>query len=109
YVKTLKLLSGVEVYNPKVRPGANELALEAAQALKLPGVAGSDAKASVDELGFAATWFHTPVATQSELVKALLAGEMSPVQMGELPRLRRPGEAKADEAKQKKQRRRWPR
>lgn len=109
YVKTLTLLSAVEVYNPRVRPGANELALEAAQFLKLPGVAGSDARTSVDELGFAATLFRTSVNTQAELVKALLAGQFSPVQMGELPHLHRPGEAKAQEAKSRKKKRRWPR
>jgi hypothetical protein len=32
---------------------------------------------------------------------------MWPVQMGELPRLTRPGEAKLAEAKSKKKRRRW--
>ena len=109
YVKTLKFLSVVEVYNPKVRTGANEQAIEAAQLLKVSGVSGSDAKGSVDEVGYGATWFHTPVATQAELVKAILAGQMSPVQMGELPHLRRPGEAKVEEAKKKKVRRRWPR
>ncbi len=110
YVKSLKCLSAVEVYNPRVRPGANEMALETAAAMKLPGVAGSDAKESLDELGYAATLFKKPIATQAELLKAILAGEMWPVQMGELPRLTRPGEAKAAEAKAKKhssKRRRW--
>jgi predicted metal-dependent phosphoesterase TrpH len=108
YVKSLKLLSGVEVYNPKVRAGANEMALEAAQQLKLPGIGGSDARDSLDEVGYAATLFKKPIATQADLVKAILAGEMWPVQMGELPRLQRPGEAKAAEAKSKKKnRRRW--
>lgn len=110
YVRSLKVLSAVEVYNPKVRPGANEQAIEAAQLLKLPGVAGSDARASLDELGYAATLFKNPVATQAALVQALLAGECWPIQMGELPTLRRPGEAKSSEAKQKrgnKKKRRW--
>ncbi|MBL8950955.1 MAG: PHP domain-containing protein [Myxococcaceae bacterium] len=106
YVRTLKLLSAVEVYNPKVRAGANELALEAATALKLPGVGGSDARDSLDELGYAATLFKTPVGSQGELVKAILGGAFWPVQMGELPRLQRPGEAKTAEAKAKKQKRR---
>ena len=108
YVKSLKILSGVEVYNPKVRAGANEMALEVAHALKLPQMAGSDARDSLDELGYAATLFKKPVATQAELVKAISNGEMWPVQMGELPRLQRPGEAKTAEAKSKKKnRRRW--
>ncbi len=109
YVKSLKLLSAVEVYNPHVRPGANELAIEAAQFLKLPGVAGSDARTSLDEIGYAATLFRTPVTTQAEFVKALAAGQFSPVQMGELPHLQRPGDAKAHELKVRKKKRRWPR
>ncbi|MBX7101570.1 MAG: PHP domain-containing protein [Myxococcaceae bacterium] len=109
YVKTLKCLSAVEVYNPKVRPGANEQAIEAAQALKLPGIAGSDARTSLDELGYGATLFKSPITTQAGLVKALQGGAFWPVQMGELPHLRRPGEAKTAEAKHKKQqkKRRW--
>jgi hypothetical protein len=109
YAKTLKLLSAVEVYNPRVRLGANEAALELAEALKLPGVGGSDARGSLDEVGFAATLFTRPVTTQAELVKALLAGTgLYPVQMGELPHLRRPGDARAEESKvRKKKKRRW--
>ena len=102
YVKTLTCLSGIEVYNPRVRPGSNEQAIEAALALKLPGVAGSDARSSLDELGYAATLFKQSVKTQGELVKAILEGQMWPVQMGDLPALSRPGEAKAHEATQRK-------
>lgn len=110
YVKSLKLLSAVEVYNPKVRAGANELAIEAASALGVPGVAGSDARGSLDELGYAATLFTRPVNTQAELVKALQGREYFPVQMGELPHLQRPGDAKAAELRaKKKKKRRWPR
>jgi predicted metal-dependent phosphoesterase TrpH len=111
HVKSLDMLSAVEVYNPKVRLGANELALEAAQHLKLPGVAGSDARTSLDEMGYGATLFRRTVKTQADLMAALKAGECVPVQMGELPPLRRPGDAKADEVKRskKKKKRRWPR
>ena len=71
--------------------------------MKLAGMAGSDARASLDEIGFAATLFKKPIATQSELVKAILAGEMWAVQMGDIPFLGRPGEAKTAEARQKKE------
>lgn len=108
-VRSLKLLSAVEVYNPKVRAGANELAIEAAEALKLPGVAGSDARGSLDELGYGATLFMKPVNSQAELVKALSGRDYFPVQMGELPQLQRPGAAKEQELKKKKKKRRWPR
>lgn len=109
YVKSLKLLSAVEVYNPKVRAGANELALEAAEALSLPGVAGSDARTSLDEIGYAATLFKKAVGSQAELVKALQGRDYVPVQLGTLPHLRRPGEAKQEEQQRKKKKRRWPR
>lgn len=110
FVKSLKLLSAVEVYSPRARAGANELALEAAAALQLPGVAGSDARGSLDELGYAATLFTKPLATQADLVKALLGRDYFPVQMGELPHLQRPGDARAAELKAKKRKkRRWPR
>ena len=50
-----------------------------------------------------------PVNTQADLVKAL-AGRHDPVQMGELPHLQRPGDAKTAELKaKKKKKRRWPR
>jgi hypothetical protein len=109
YVKTLKLLSAVEVYNPRVRLGANEAALEAASTLGLPGVGGSDARSSVDEVGYAATLFEEQLLSQAALVRALSGRAYYPVQMGELPHLRRPGEARAEEARVKKKRRRWPR
>jgi hypothetical protein len=109
YVKSLKLLSAIEVYNPKVRAGSNELALEASESLGLPGVAGSDARSSLDEIGYAATLFKKPVSTQAELVKALQGKDYVPVQMGTLPHLRRPGEAKQEEQQRKKKKRRWPR
>jgi predicted metal-dependent phosphoesterase TrpH len=109
YVKSLTLLSAIEVYNPKVRLGANEAALEAACALSLPGVGGSDARTSLDEIGYAATLFEHPINTQGELVRALLSSAYYPVQMGELPHLRKPGEARAEEnrARKKKKKRRW--
>ncbi|MFT3836185.1 MAG: PHP domain-containing protein [Myxococcaceae bacterium] len=107
YVRSVKGLSAVEVYNPKLTAGANEQALEVAQVLKVPGVAGSDARSSLDELGYAATAFKNPINTQQELVKALTEGQFWPVQMGELPHLQRPGEAKARDAAGKKKRRRW--
>lgn len=107
HLRNVKGLAAVQVYNPKVRMGANEQAVEMARSLKLPGVAGSDAR-TLDELGFAATLFKKPVNTQKDLLAALEGGEYWPVMMGDIPRLRRPGEAKAEEAKsRKKKRRRW--
>jgi hypothetical protein len=50
------------------------------------------------------------VNTQAELVKALQGKDYFPVQMGELPNLQRPGDARTAELKaKKKKKRRWPR
>lgn len=99
-------LSAVEGYNPKVRPLANELAVEAAQSLKVSCVGGSDVRNSLDEMGRAATLFKHPVKTQVDFLKALQGGEFWAVQMGELPRLSRPGEAREAEPRKGGPRRR---
>jgi len=91
----LKLLSAVESFNPKVRPQANDLAVEAAGTLGLPTVGGSAARASLDEVGLGATFFREPVRTQAELVQRLLSGSgYWAAAVGEVPRLTRPGEAR---------------
>ena len=95
YVRSLNLLSAVEGYNARVKQTANDLAVEAAEALKLPCVGGSDARGSLDEVGRGATFFKRDIKTQAELVAELLKGEFWPVMAGELPRLTRPGEAQA--------------
>src|SRR5262245_2795229 len=87
YVLTLQCLSAVEGYNPKVRQRANDLAVEAAESLRLPCVGGSDARAALDEVGRAATLFKRPVNNQRELVDAILAGELWAVAVGDIPRL----------------------
>jgi predicted metal-dependent phosphoesterase TrpH len=109
YVLTLKSLCAVEGFNPKVRSTANDLALEAAEKMKLPCVGGSDARASLDEIGWGATFFKRSVATQAELVQSLLAGEFWAMQMGEIPRLTRPGEAREQEKRsgKRKRKRKW--
>jgi len=96
-VLALPQLSAIEGYNATVRAGANDLAMEAAEKLKLPCVGGSDARASLDEVGRGATFFKAPIASQAELVKALLAGDFCAVAVGDLPKLLRPGEAREAE------------
>lgn len=93
FIRSLNLLSGVEGYNAKVKQTANDLAVEAAEALKLPCTGGSDARGSLDEVGRGATLFKRAITTQEQLVAELLKGEYWPVMAGELPRLTRPGEA----------------
>jgi predicted metal-dependent phosphoesterase TrpH len=95
FIRSLNLLSAVEGYNARVKQTANDLAVEAAEALKLPCTGGSDARGSLDEVGRGATFFKRDIKTQAELVAELLKGEFWPVMAGELPRLTRPGEAQA--------------
>ncbi len=105
FILTLNLLSAVEGYNAKVRQTANEMAVEAAESLRLPCVGGSDARANLDEVGRGATLFKKPLSTQKDLVDALLAGECWAVAVGDLPRLTRPGEAREDRGERRGPRR----
>ncbi|GEN12567.1 hypothetical protein SAMN05443572_103500 [Myxococcus fulvus] len=95
YVRSLNVLCAVEGYNARVKQTSNDLAVEAAEALKLPCTGGSDARGSLDEVGRGATFFKNPVTSQAQLITELLKGEFWPVMAGELPRLTRPGEAQA--------------
>ncbi|AEI67224.1 PHP-associated domain-containing protein [Corallococcus macrosporus] len=95
FIRSLSVLSAVEGYNARVKQTSNDLAVEAAAAMKLPCVGGSDARGSLDEVGRGATLFKQPVQTQAELVAELLKGDFWPVMAGDLPRLTRPGEAQA--------------
>ena len=107
FILTLDCLSAVEGYNPRVSQTANELAMEAAESLHLPCVGGSDARASLDEIGRGATFFKDPVESQEGLVAALLAGNCWVTMMGELPRLPRPGgEGREADGRKKEGRRR---
>jgi len=104
FILSLNCLSAVEGYNPRVRQPANDLAVEAAEKLSLPCIGGSDARASLDDLGRGATLFKQTLQTQEQLVQALLGNAYWPVQMTELPKLSRPGEAREAEKKGKKRR-----
>ena len=96
YIRSLGLLlCAVEGYNARVKPAANEQAVETADYLSLPCTGGSDARASLDEVGFGATFFKKPVQTQEQLVAALQEGQFWPVMAGELPQMSRPSESSA--------------
>ena len=92
-------LDAVEVRNGSVSNLANEFAFEAAAALGLPGTGGSG---SADGLGKAATLVLGEVRNQGDLVEAILAGEVWPIEVGPGPAAgpaderRRAGDAKGD-------------
>lgn len=99
YIRSLNVLSGVEGFNARLKQTVNDLAVEAAEALKLPCTGGSDARGSLDEVGYGATFFKRNIDTQEQLVQELLKGDFWPVMVGELPRLTKPGEAQAAKKK----------
>jgi predicted metal-dependent phosphoesterase TrpH len=99
YVLSAPGLAAVEGYNARVRQPANDLAVEAAEKLKLPCIGGSDARLALDEVGRGATLFKRPVGSQAELLVALQGHEYWPVMVGDLPRLGRPGEGREPERK----------
>jgi predicted metal-dependent phosphoesterase TrpH len=85
FIFTLDGLSAIEGLNARRKGPANDLAIEAADHMNLPCVAGSDAHASLDELGKAATLFRDPVATEADLVAQLRAGTVYSVAIGVEP------------------------
>jgi predicted metal-dependent phosphoesterase TrpH len=99
YVLSAPGLVAIEGYNARVRQTANDLAVEAAEKLKLPCIGGSDARLTLDEVGRGATFFKRPIASQAGLVTELQGRDYWPVMVGELPRLTRPGEARETERK----------
>lgn len=64
-------LAAIDVASPYRKPIENDLALEMARALSLPGVGGSRSKTTAERLGAAATVFGSPITDQARLVEAL--------------------------------------
>jgi predicted metal-dependent phosphoesterase TrpH len=85
FIFTLDGLSAVEGLNTRRKGPANDLAIEAADHMNLPCVAGSDAHGSLDELGKAATLFRDVVATEADLVAQVKAATVYAVAIGVVP------------------------
>ena len=85
HVFTLEGLSAIEGLCGRTRGPANDLAVEAADHLNLPCVAGSGAHASLDEIGKVATLFREPIVTESELVAQIRSGGVYCVAIGAKP------------------------
>lgn len=90
FIFTLPGVTAIESYNAGLGAAANELAAEAADHLRLPCVAGSGARSSLDGIGTAFTLFKREVATEAELVAALKSGQVWPVTVGAPVRSPRP-------------------
>jgi predicted metal-dependent phosphoesterase TrpH len=85
HVFTLEGLSAIQGLCGRTRPAANDLAIEAADHLNLPCVAGSGAHASLDEIGRVATLFREPVASEADVVAQIRAGGVYCVAIGANP------------------------
>jgi predicted metal-dependent phosphoesterase TrpH len=85
FIFTLDGLSAVEGLNGRRKGSANDLAVEAADHMNLPCVAGSDAHASLDEIGTAATLFRDPVASEADLVAQVRSATVYAVAIGVEP------------------------
>jgi predicted metal-dependent phosphoesterase TrpH len=85
FIFTLEGLSAVEGLNARSSGAANDLAVEAADHMNLPCVAGSNAHASLDELGRAATLFREPIVDEAGLVAQIRAGGVYCVTVGAVP------------------------
>lgn len=82
FIFTLDGLSAVEGLNGRRKPGTNDLAIEAADHMNLPCIAGSDAHGSLDEIGKAATLFRDVVTTEADVVAQIRAATVYSVAIG---------------------------
>ena len=82
---SLQGIAAVEGLDGRRSAHVNDLAVEAADHLGLPCIGGSGARASVDEIGGAATLFRDPVRTEADLVAQLRSGTVWCVAIGAAP------------------------
>ena len=85
FIFTLDGLSAIEGLNGRRKASANDLAVEAADHMNLPCVAGSDAHASLEQIGGAATLFRDVVRTEADVVAQIRAATVYSVAIGVEP------------------------
>ena len=71
----------VEVYNGGSRDNEDQVSIDMAQRLGYRGIGGSDAHI-VSHIGRCGTRFEEPIASEQELVAALLQGAYEPIKIG---------------------------
>ncbi len=96
FIFTLEGLGALEGLNARRKGPANDLAVEAADHMSLPCVAGSGAHPSLDDVGKAATLFREPVAGEADLVRQIRAGVVYCVAIGVTPQPQGQGGRGAD-------------
>ena len=73
-----KSFTAVEAYSGSHFPGDSQTALDVCRAIGVTASGGSDAHAAPD-LGRFATRFNAPIQSEAELVEAIRAGDLAPV------------------------------
>jgi hypothetical protein len=84
FIFTLDGLSAIEGLCGRSHGPANDLAVEAADHLNLPCIAGSGARAA-EEIGKVATLFREPVASEADVVAQIRSGGVYCVTVGAVP------------------------
>jgi len=97
FIFTLEGLSALEGLNARRKGPANDLAIEAADHMNLPCVGSSGAHPTIDDIGKAATLFREPVASEADLVRLVLSGQVFCVAIGVTPQLAGRGERHGSE------------
>lgn len=82
FIFTVEGLSAIEGLNARCSRAANDLAVEAADHLNLPCVAGSGALGSLDDVGRVATLVREPVTDEAGLVAQIRSGGVYCVTIG---------------------------
>ncbi len=86
----LDSLAGIEVGNARRSATINHMAEEVAAGLGLVGVAGSDARSDLQQVGSAATLLRGPIKTEADLIEKILSFDAWPVLIGKQPQRRTP-------------------
>lgn len=73
-IRELEGLDAIEVLNGRTKKMGNKLAIELAEELEIPMIAGSDAHTD-DEVGNFVTHFDVPIETEQDLVEAIQNGK----------------------------------
>ncbi len=81
----LKGVAALEVNNARRPKLVNELAEEVAAGIGMPGVAGSDARFGLEDIGRVACLVHEPVESEADLIDRIRSFNIWPVTIGAEP------------------------
>jgi predicted metal-dependent phosphoesterase TrpH len=102
HVFTLDGLAAIEGLCGRTRAAANDLAVEAADHLNLPCIAGSGAHGSLEEVGRVATLFREPVTSEADVVAQIRRGGVYCVAVGTNPHAPEPREERRGDRRERR-------